>query len=46
VLLTNKKHSQYKDGKFTGDSFATGAYHQIIDLIYQSLDSNVKNIEH
>lgn len=44
VLLTNKKHSQYKDGKFAGDSFATGSYHQIVDLIYQSLDAKVVNI--
>ncbi len=37
VLLTNKKHSKYTNGKFAGDSFATGQYHQIIDLIYKSL---------
>ncbi len=44
VLLTNKKHSQYKDGKFAGDAFATGSYKQIVDLIYQSLDNNTKSI--
>lgn len=43
VLLTNKKHSQYKDGKFAGDGFATGNYKQIVDLIYQSL--NVESIK-
>lgn len=40
VLLTNKKHTKYKDNKFAGDSFATGQYYQIVDLIYQALNDN------
>lgn len=37
ILLTNKKHSTYQNGRFAGDSFATGKYAPIIDLIYQAL---------
>jgi CubicO group peptidase (beta-lactamase class C family) len=37
ILLTNKKHSDYIDGSFMGDSFATGQYTKIISLIYQNL---------
>jgi len=37
ILLTNKKHSDYIDGKFVGDNFATGKYATIIELIYQDL---------
>ena len=37
ILLTNKKHSDYIDGKFVGDSFATGKYATIIELIYKNL---------
>ena len=37
ILLTNKKHSEYIDGKFVGDSFATGQYTEIIKLIYENL---------
>ncbi|MBP9768495.1 MAG: penicillin binding protein PBP4B [Burkholderiales bacterium] len=37
VLLTNKKHSTYRNGQFAGDGFATGKYAPIIDLIYQAL---------
>ena len=37
VLLTNKKHSAYKNGKFAGDQFKTGNYAPVINLIYQAL---------
>ncbi len=37
ILLTNKKHSEYIDGAFVGDSFATGKYATIIELIYKNL---------
>lgn len=37
ILLTNKKHSIYKDNEFIGDKFATGKYAPIIDLIYEAL---------
>ena len=37
ILLTNKKHSEYVDGKFVGDSFTTGQYTEIIKLIYENL---------
>lgn len=37
ILLTNKKHSAYQNGAFIGDTFATGKYAPIIDLIYQAL---------
>ena len=37
ILLTNKKHSEYIDGTFVGDGFATGKYATIIELIYISL---------
>jgi N-acetylmuramoyl-L-alanine amidase len=37
ILLTNKKHSDYKNGAFAGDKFATGNYAPIINLIYQAL---------
>lgn len=37
ILLTNKKHSIYKSGEFTGDKFATGRYAPIIDLIYEAM---------
>ncbi|MDD3266318.1 MAG: penicillin binding protein PBP4B [Burkholderiales bacterium] len=37
ILLTNKKHSVYKNGEFAGDKFATGRYAPIIDLIYEAI---------
>lgn len=37
VYLTNKKHTPYINGKFSGDKFISGQYNKIIDLIYQSL---------
>lgn len=37
ILLTNKKHSIYKNGGFAGDKFATGKYYPVIDLVYQSM---------
>lgn len=42
VLLTNKKHSQFANGKFVGDDYATGKYYPIVDLIYQALPNTVK----
>lgn len=42
VLLTNKKHSIYQNGKFAGDIFATGQYYPIINLIYNALPSTQK----
>eukprot|EP01022_Parablepharisma_sp_SALTPOND_P020671 TRINITY_DN3832_c0_g1_i1.p1 TRINITY_DN3832_c0_g1~~TRINITY_DN3832_c0_g1_i1.p1 ORF type:complete len:574 (+),score=34.80 TRINITY_DN3832_c0_g1_i1:52-1722(+) len=40
VLLTNKKHSKYYDGKFEGDTFATGKYGDIVQLIYEAFLTN------
>lgn len=37
ILLTNKKHTTIKNGKFAGDGYDTGQYHKIVDLIYQAL---------
>lgn len=39
VLLTNKKQSNYANGAFAGDSFATGSYTKIITLAYQAMDT-------
>jgi N-acetylmuramoyl-L-alanine amidase len=38
ILLTNKRHSQYKNGKFAGDSFGLGHYTPIVDKVYQALN--------
>lgn len=38
VLLTNKKHSNYENGKFSGDNYATGKYYPIIDLVYDAME--------
>jgi len=36
ILLTNKKHSAYYKGNFEGDSFATGKYGDVMQLIYEA----------
>ncbi|MBU5436904.1 penicillin binding protein PBP4B [Tissierella sp. MSJ-40] len=40
VLLTNKKHSKFEDGKFEGDDFQTGLYGSIVSLVYEALLEN------
>lgn len=37
ILLTNKKHSPFIDGEFTGDKFETGKYTKITTLVYEAL---------
>ncbi len=39
ILLTNKRHSPFVNGRFEDDSLATGNYTQITTLIYQALNS-------
>lgn len=36
ILLTNKRNTPVINGEFVGDSYATGKYYPIVDLIYQS----------
>lgn len=36
ILLTNKKHSDFGEGKFEGDSFETGKYGSVVQLVYES----------
>ncbi|WP_066500572.1 penicillin binding protein PBP4B [Abyssisolibacter fermentans] len=40
VLLTNKKHSTIKDGKFAGDAFQTGGYGSIVSMVYEAFLEN------
>ena len=41
ILLTNKKHSQFANGSFAGDNYATGKYTSIITQAYEAvLDTN------
>jgi CubicO group peptidase (beta-lactamase class C family) len=37
ILLTNKKHTPIKSGKFTGDKYDTGKYYPVIDAVYQAM---------
>ena len=39
ILLTNKRHSPFVNGRFEDDSLATGNYTKITALIYQALNS-------
>lgn len=39
VLLTNKRHSPFVNGRFEDDNLATGNYTKITTLIYQALNS-------
>ncbi len=39
ILLTNKKHTPIKYGKFTGDMYNTGKYYPIIDAVYNALQN-------
>jgi CubicO group peptidase (beta-lactamase class C family) len=39
ILLTNKRHSPFVNGRFEDDSLATGNYTQIATLIYRALNS-------
>lgn len=38
ILLTNKKHSDFVNGNFTGDFFETGKYSKIITMVYEAMN--------